>query len=370
MENKDFILHKDEKIGIVWELDSYGGVQTCVIVLIKALNLDGIVPTLFCERIPSLKIRDEYGLNFDYELIQFKYSSLKNYHNLIYSLFRHIRISEFHKKLDKIFIFDNDVILDLDIDSIRYVSMPPYYYKSFSTGLKSIIRHYIQKFICLYIPKYQYIKEDKVYINSNYTQEIFVKHFGFNIPVVYPPSLMKLTERRNNKLGRSFVFFSRLHQDKKIEQFIKLSKEFSDQEFIIVGSTNNIDEEKYLERLMFVTKEFKNLEFKINLKSNQIEDILEKVTFFVFTREHEHFGIVTLDMMRLGLIPIVHNSGGQKELVPFEKLRFNDFDDLIKRITYLLSLDLNELKVIQDDVFNNLLRFDNSIYIKNILNDQ
>jgi len=40
--------------------------------------------------------------------------------------------------------------------------------------------------------------------------------------------------------------------------------------------------------------------------------------------ENEPFGITTVQAIASGCIPVVHNSGGQKEIVPLEKLRFND----------------------------------------------
>jgi len=66
-----------------------------------------------------------------------------------------------------------------------------------------------------------------------------------------------------------------------------------------------------------------------------VKQELSRTRFFVFPAVNEHFGIVTVEAIASGALPFVHNSGGQREIVPDPRLRFTDdrffeqFDNLI-----------------------------------------
>jgi glycogen synthase len=49
---------------------------------------------------------------------------------------------------------------------------------------------------------------------------------------------------------------------------------------------------------------------------------------FIHPNINEPFGISTAESILNGCLPLVHNSGGQKEIVPFTELRFNTFDEI------------------------------------------
>jgi len=42
-------------------------------------------------------------------------------------------------------------------------------------------------------------------------------------------------------------------------------------------------------------------------------------------------------MIKLGVLPFVHNSGGQVEIVEIDELRYNDVDDAVKKIIHVLK---------------------------------
>ena len=360
---------ENRKVGIVWELNTYGGVQTCVIVLIQGLNKMGIKPILFCEHIPSEKIKKEFNIDFDYEIIN--YFKLTQLGDPIFYIFRHIRTSQFKEKVNYLYVFDNDLINDSsEIKVIRYISMPPFYYKSFKFNLLSVLKQLLQKLICIVIPKYNYKDDYRVYINSMYTQGIFIENYEYSIDVVYPPSLMELysgiQKKNETKSKRKVVFFSRICQDKGIDIFIELSRQFADLDFLLLGSVD-LQNTQYFDYLERESKKQKNLFVHGNLVNLEIKRIIASCDFFVFTKEFEHFGIVTLDMIRMGLIPIVHNSGGQKEIVSFDELRFNDITGLIERIKRFKDLNDCELDFLKHDIKSSIEKFDNSYYLNKFI---
>ncbi len=355
---------ENRKVGIVWELNTYGGVQTCVIVLIQGLNKMGIRPILFCENQPSTKIKNEFNIDFDYEIIN--YFKLTKLGDTLFYIFRHLRTSQFKEVVKYLYVFDNDLINDIsEIKVIRYISMPPFYYKSFKFNLLSVLKQFLQKLVCVIIPKYNYKNDYRVFINSLYTQGIFIENYGYSIDVVYPPSLMELYSgvQKNNKTTskRKVVFFSRICKDKGIDIFIELARQFTDLDFILFGSVD-VQNTEFFQSLESESEKQKNLFVYKNLVNLEIEKILIDCDFFVFTKEFEHFGIVTLDMIRMGLIPIVHNSGGQKEIVSFDYLRFNDTKELIRKINWLKDLNFGELELMRSDLKKEIKKFENRFF--------
>ena len=52
----------------------------------------------------------------------------------------------------------------------------------------------------------------------------------------------------------------------------------------------------------------------------------------VVPSRNEPFGITTIQGLAQGCLPMVHNSGGQKEIIPHADQRFDDADEAAKRL--------------------------------------
>jgi len=63
-------------------------------------------------------------------------------------------------------------------------------------------------------------------------------------------------------------------------------------------------------------------------------DYLRRAKIFLNTSENEPFGLVIVEAMAYGTLPIVHNSGGPREILPREFLYSDekDAEELIKKI--------------------------------------
>ena len=58
------------------------------------------------------------------------------------------------------------------------------------------------------------------------------------------------------------------------------------------------------------------------------DEALRSSRYFIHTLRNEPFGITTVQGIAAGCIPIVHDSGGQREVVPIEHLRFNSENEI------------------------------------------
>ena len=63
--------------------------------------------------------------------------------------------------------------------------------------------------------------------------------------------------------------------------------------------------------------------------------LLTSATFFIHSLREEPFGITTVQGIGAGCLPIVHNSGGQREVVPYAELRYEseaDIPELVQKL--------------------------------------
>lgn len=364
-----------KKIGIFWSLTSYGGVQTCVMSLIKGLNEIGVIPDLITDQKVNIKILEESKLRLNPLYVRYSVSYKKSlfvnkYIGGITDFVYFYKLSWLRKRYDFIYLFSYNVIVDIECDYLYYLSMSPraigYSGNILTQKLKYAIYDYIIRY---FLPVYDIhgnIKKNYV-INSYYTSEWFYKNYEKKIDVIYPSNT--LMENNNvryiQKDKKDIVFLSRISPGKRVELFVDLCEHFPLESFVIIGSS---DDALYLDKIkrMIYDKGIKNLCLKINLKNEDVKKQLFISKIYVFTAKNEHFGITTVEAMMSGAIPFVHNSGGQVEIVPWEELRFDDENYLIK-FKDLLDIDEAKKNEILENIKKHIRLFDEKVFISKML---
>ena len=85
-------------------------------------------------------------------------------------------------------------------------------------------------------------------------------------------------------------------------------------------------------------------------------ELLSTSNYFIHSLRNEPFGITTVQAIQNDVIPIVHNSGGQKEIVPFNELRYDDIKGVLKVFSFLLKLPDNQkdiyIKKLKENIKN------------------
>jgi len=71
-----------------------------------------------------------------------------------------------------------------------------------------------------------------------------------------------------------------------------------------------------------------NVDFDVNVSLTKKRDLLQSAKLFIHPNINEPFGISTAESILNGCLPLVHDSGGQREIVPFKELRFNALDEI------------------------------------------
>jgi glycosyltransferase involved in cell wall biosynthesis len=214
------------------------------------------------------------------------------------------------------------------------------------------------------LPKHHRSFKDKVkqkhiaaiFYNSQFTKQFNDQLFpGMKSIVIYPPvSLVTrdlgLGTRKENVIlhvGRFRVKNLASEDYKKqgfmIDSFKKLVDEgFKHWKFYLAASVKKEDEEAF-QMLKNKAKGYP-IEFYINKTNNELFELYSKAKIYWHASGYgediekhpelaEHFGITTVEAMGAGVVPVVINSGGQKEIVTDGEngLLWNTSEELLEK---------------------------------------
>jgi glycosyltransferase involved in cell wall biosynthesis len=176
------------------------------------------------------------------------------------------------------------------------------------------------------------------------------------VEIIYPP--VKIIPLWNEIEDRNEQVVSIGNFEPKKDQLsqIKIAKSFPDVKFIVTGFVSSKFRKDYYNKCLIYIKKHKisNIKLLKNVSTKDLKLLLQRSKYFLHTRRNEHFGISTVEAIAAGCIPLVHNSGGQIEIVPFEDLRFNSIDDAVAKFNRILHLNVEKVncyrKKLQDSI--------------------
>jgi len=198
--------------------------------------------------------------------------------------------------------------------------------------------------------------------NSNYTGEWIRKRWKYEPhELIYPPVDMSPDKipQKKEKIILSVARFEEGGTKKQFEMvksFKRLKEIYPDEskdwKLILVGGST--DKNKYLDKIkMFVNDNPQySIELMVNIGDNELRELYKKSMIFWHLcgigqndpAKVEHFGMTIAEAMQNGIIPIVYDGGGQKEIVEsgISGFRIKSLNGLIKRTVYLMT---NSIKV-------------------------
>jgi glycosyltransferase involved in cell wall biosynthesis len=107
------------------------------------------------------------------------------------------------------------------------------------------------------------------------------------------------------------VTLGRIVPEKRFHLFVELARLVPKTKFVAVGSLP-YESSAYYERLKNTAPE--NVSFVLS-PLRKVKDLLGRAMAYVHCAENEHFGITIVEAMAAGCVPIVHDSGGPREIV-------------------------------------------------------
>ena len=199
--------------------------------------------------------------------------------------------------------------------------------------------------IAKYIQKNMFKALDHGLIDEHISPSVFLREKllkafpDLQVKVVYNPcfdEIISNEELQKMDKKNKLVFFGRVNREKNIDVFLEAFCETDvDLDFYIIGEGNLSDEiAKYAEdSRVHIIRKF--------LSTSELYDVIKDAKYFVLpSKWYENSPVSIVEAIRLGMIPIVSNIGGMRELAEMFELE-DEFNpnriEEIKRAIYNLS---------------------------------
>ena len=134
--------------------------------------------------------------------------------------------------------------------------------------------------------------------------------------IIYPPINFPQFERLKTRIGKHFVYISRLNppkrQDLLIEAWKKFSKKNKGYKLILIGTPDN---KNYYKKLLMLSKDDNSIEIKSNVKNKELGDLLRSSKAGIFLGYQEDFGIVPLEILAAGKPLLAIDEGGYVNVI-------------------------------------------------------
>lgn len=218
--------------------------------------------------------------------------------------------------------------------------------------------------------------------NSEFTKSVIDREYWIKSKVLYPP--IRTQDFIPGPKFKQILYvgrFSNLTQSKGHETLIKsfadIYKQIPDWKLILAGNTNVGTSNENLNKLKDLASGLP-VEFIINPDVNDLKMIYSKASIFWSAsgsgenelskpEKVEHFGMTVVEAMSAGVVPVISNLGGHKEIISSadQGCLWNTSDDLCKitldlisnpkKIIYMSKFSQNRSKIFSEEKFRETL---------------
>jgi len=178
-------------------------------------------------------------------------------------------------------------------------------------------------------------KKGAVVCNSQFTATQYEEIYKSSPDgVVYPPSVE--SEDLEDFSGEGVVSLGSFHPNKRQLFQIQVAERLPEIQFKIIGRRTS---KEYFDRCnrYIDSQDISNVTLYHDSTDETVKRTLKHSMIFLHSMKNEPFGISTVEAINAGCIPVTHDSGGQREIVPDPHLRYTTVDDCAKIIRKLLS---------------------------------
>ena len=148
---------------------------------------------------------------------------------------------------------------------------------------------------------------------SDFTRGVVKNNWGRDSSTLYPPCPVEdYSEFGRVQFRENLVItIGRLVPEKRLSLFVDLARMVPRTRFVAIGSLSDMIS-TYFERVRQGAPG--NVSFVLS-PLRKVKDVLGRAMAYVHCAENEHFGITIVEAMAAGCVPIVHDSGGPREIV-------------------------------------------------------
>jgi glycosyltransferase involved in cell wall biosynthesis len=349
----DSVLEK--KVAIIHHtLSSLGGGERVGASTVEALNRVGLVPDVYT----TSPLNISYLQNFYGKQIKFKLHPLTPFNVRLLGIYQRLLPSFYSFTLSRYDVVVNTsgiytplFLKNLIKQYILYVYNPlvplqilnirenlkyqrSLFWKLYFQPYQALIRHSLQK-----------LGDTVLLAVSNFTQLRIRHYWNRESTTVYPPvDINTFSQVYNNTDREGVISIGRFTPEKNHLLQLEIAKQTPDTTFRICGSAKTPYYWRWFSHVKAEAEEMdlQNVEFYPNIPFQKLVKLIGESKFFIHTLENEDFGLTTCEAIAGGCIPCVHNSGGQKEVVPYPRLRFNTVNQAVRILNRQFDDSLRE----------------------------
>lgn len=364
-----------KKVAFIQNRLQFGGRFQVAVHMIKVLNKQGIVPDFLCfaSRFTVEDAQKRYGsdVKFTIKTIGLNYKVPFEWNILLFN-----KVASNH-------VAGYDLVINHNNTSFLYsAKVPTISYVHFPRKARLLANEKSIHFPegkkrspfdiandALKIAHFAYKKDDRILstdkqvANSNFTKEALLKvypSFNGNVEVLYPP-VEKVELKSSVKKVDLVVSLGRFSPDKRQMEQIEIAAQCPELNFILMGFINS---KKYFDECQakIQSLNLKNVTLLGDAPKSEVDAVLASASFFLHNLRNEPFGITAVQGIQAGCIPLVHDSGGQKEVVPNEQLRYKNVGEAVKKLQALAKSDPKQREEIWKKLDENCAKFEASTF--------
>ncbi len=221
------------------------------------------------------------------------------------------------------------------LPTVQYCYFPDYFSHLETNGFPNLWELYYSPARAFYHSRVSHI--DRLLAVSDYTREFVKEKWGRDSTTLYPPCPVDLYSGLRDQPKENLVItVGRIGPEKRMEVFLNIARRMPRLNFAIIGSLSP-DKKSYSDMLKKTAPS--NVSFVL-APLRKVKDILGKAKVYVHSALNEHFGITIVEAMAAGCVPVVHNSGGAREIVTNSVgSKWDTVDEASKQIANLLEDD-------------------------------
>lgn len=176
--------------------------------------------------------------------------------------------------------------------------------------------------------------------NSEWTSGVIKEAYGIDAIVVYPPIETESFDPQPwAQREEGCVAVGRIVPSKRYEVLIhamdELRERGQDCHLHIVGALND---NAYCDKIRSMAADRSHVSLEGGVDREELCGLLESHKYGLHAKRAEHFGMVVAEMCAAGMIPFVHRSGGQVEIVGrSDHLTYLNTEDLVDRLQRVMS---------------------------------
>lgn len=322
-------------------LSVMGGGERVAIHSIKEALREGHEVYLACEKFDVEAFEDFFGVEGlfkDVTILNFppfkpSVRRMVLYQRLIYYQRQMGKILSENRNFD--FVFNSAEIANHPVartPSGMYCYFPEYFSHLESNGFHGLWQAYYLPVRSFYRFKAQRIEQ--LLSVSNFTRDYVKQLWGREARTLYPPCPIEQYRNLNGSKENLVITIGRVSPEKRMELFLEIARGLPAINFAIIGSVP-ADKQLYFHELQMSAPA--NVSFVIS-PLRKAKDLLRRAKVYVHCARNEHFGITIVEAMAAGCIPVVHNSGGPREIVDDGVgFRWNSLHDAATNISQVIE---------------------------------